>query len=405
MRRGGSLALLVAAEVAAMSLWFSASAVVPALAQDLTLSPTRLALFTSAVQAGFVVGTVISALLLLADRVDARRLFALSALVAAIANGGLLILPMDGAMVIVLRFLTGLCMAGVYPVGMRIAASWARTDGGSDMGLLVGLLVAALTLGSATPHLLNGLGGLDWRFTIAGGSVLALAAAVMVTGVAMGPNTSRSPPFNPSHALAGFRQPALRLANLGYLGHMWELYAMWAFVVLFLEASFAMQLPPAVAAAWAPMAAFAAIGIGGVVGCLAGGWLADRAGRTLVTSLAMSASALCAVATALVFGLAPWLVFALVLLWGVAVIADSAQFSASVAELSDPRLVGTMLTVQTSAGFLLTLVTIHLMPLLVEAVGWRFAFVALAPGPILGVWAMLSLRRRPEAGCLAGGRR
>lgn len=399
-----SLAVLAVAEVLALALWFSATAVVPALKAEYGLDAFQTAAFTSAVQIGFVAGTLISAFLGLADRLDPRRFFSVATLMAGIANGAILLLEPTDALVGALRFVTGMCMAGIYPVGMKLAATWARPGGGGDLGLLVGLLVGAVTLGSASPHIFNAFGGIDWRFTIGATSVAAIAAAALIPLAGIGPNVTKAPPFNPRAALSGFTTPALRLANFGYLGHMWELYAMWAWIVVFLQASFVVTMPDGQAAEWAKIAAFATVAAG-AVGSLGGGLFADRWGRTTLTIGALAISGSCAILVGVLFGGPPWLMIALCLVWGVSVVADSAQFSASIAELSDRALVGTMLTVQTCAGFLLTLATIHIIPLVAEAVGWQWAFSVLAIGPVAGIWAMARLRQRPEAAQLAGGKR
>jgi MFS family permease len=399
-----ALTLLAICEVAAMSLWFSASAVIPSLRLEYALSDHQAALLTSSVQAGFVVGTLISAILGLADRIDPRRFFMVSAIVATLANGVLLIADPTSMTVLACRFLTGACMAGVYPVGMKMVTTWAK----DDMGLLVGLLVGALTLGSAAPHFLNAFGGLDWRIAIGSASAISLTSAVLINFVKLGPNWTTAPPFNPRAAFGALTNPALRLANFGYLGHMWELYAMWAWLGLFLDASFRLSggfSGEDGAAFWARMATFAAIGIGGGAGSLLGGYIADRKGRTFLTMGAMGVSAACAMSVGFLFGGDPVLLFLLCFLWGASVIADSAQFSASIAELAPPERVGTMLTLQTSMGFLLTLATIHLMPLAVDSMGWRYAFAVLAIGPILGVIAMGRLRAHPDSIKLANGRR
>ena len=400
-RRGWSLALLSFCEVAAMSLWFSASAVVPSLIAEYGLSPQQASMMTSAVQIGFVAGTVTSALLGLADRLDPRRFFMASALVAALANALLLVVAPASALVFVLRFVTGACMAGIYPVGMKMAVSWAR----DDVGLLMGMLVAALTLGSAAPHLFNAFGGVDWQFTLLAASALALLSALLINLVGLGPNLAPAPRFSPGVALQAFRRPALRWANFGYLGHMWELYAMWAWLVVFLDASFREVMEAEPAAWWSRLATFGAMGIGGAIGCLLGGAIADRYGRTTLTMGAMTASGLCALGIGFLFGASPWLLSLLAAVWGVTIVADSAQFSASIAELSPPEYIGTMLTVQTSVGFLLTLFTVHLVPPLAAAWGWQYAFAALAIGPFLGVFAMSRLRAHPDAARLAGGRK
>jgi MFS family permease len=395
-----SIAVIAICQVAAMALWFSASAVVPALIVEFRLTPFQQAAFTSGVQAGFVIGCLTSALLGLPDRVDPRRLFGACAVVGALANALVLVVDPASFAAPLLRVITGAAMAGVYPVGMKLAATWAK----EDMGLMVGILVGALTLGSASPHLFNAIGGIDWRIPLALASVSALAAALAIGLAGIGPSRSVAPRFDPRAVLAAWRDVPLRFANLGYLGHMWELYAMWAWIGVFFNASFALTLPADVAPVAAKIAAFATIGAG-AIGSVGAGLLADRLGRTTLTIAAMAVSGSCAATIGLAFGGDPVWLIALAMVWGISIVADSAQFSASIAELADRARVGTMLTVQTALGFTLTLVTIHLMPYLVSALGWRYAFVPLAIGPAVGVWAMARLRRHPGSVAMAGGRR
>ena len=394
--------MLAIAELLAMAPWFSASAIAPTLARVWQLSPVTTAWLTISVQLGFVAGALVSAILTLADRLSARRLVAGSAALAAIATLGVA-LSSGITMGLACRLLTGAALAGVYPPGMKIAAGWFK----EGRGLAIGILVGALTLGSASPHLVRwAVSPAAWRVVLIVAALSALAGGLLVLLVPNdGPFAAPSPPFDLAAASRILRDRGVLLANLGYLGHMWELYAMWTWMAVFIAASeHARRAAAADVTGLAALVTFAVVG-SGAIGCWLGGKYADRWGRTLVTGTAMVVSGSCASLVGLFFG-APLVALApLLLVWGISVVADSAQFSAAVSELAPSDYVGTALTLQTSLGFLLTCATIYLLPTVAAAIGWRWSMSVLAIGPVFGVWAMLALRRRPEALQLAGGAR
>ncbi|HEV2901814.1 MAG TPA: MFS transporter [Gaiellaceae bacterium] len=381
-----ALALLAAALVLSMTTWFSATAVVPQLREEWGLGNTASAWLTIAVQVGFVAGALAGSALSVADVFPPRLAILAGALGAAAAN--LVLVAADGPAVgIAARVATGFCLAGVYPPALKLASTWFRRGRGTALGIVVG----ALTLGSAVPHLVNGLGGLDWQMVVWVTSVLTAAGGIVVfLGVPEGPYSFPSARFDPRQAGLVLRNRGVRLASLGYFGHMWELYAMWAWFLVF----FAAVAADGQAAAYAT---FAVIGVG-AVGCGIGGVLGDRWGRPETTAAMMGVSAGCALAIGLVADAPAAVVLALGLVWGFAVVADSAQFSTLVTELAEQAYVGTALGLQMAVGFALTVPTIWLLPFLEDEVGWRWAFAFLVPGPVLGIFAMLRLRRLERLG-------
>ena len=393
-----ALVLLSLAELFGMALWFSGSAVVPALSHEWNLSTSQASWLANAVQFGFVAGTLVSATLNLSDIITTRHLFAVSALLGALTNAFFGLYAHQVHTAIGLRFLTGVCLAGVYPPGMKLMATWFRERRGMALGVLVG----ALTMGKATPYLVNALGSADWRINVLFVSILAvLGGLVVLLFVADGPHALPPASFDLTQIVKVFGNRGVRLASFGYFGHMWELYAMWIWIPVMIRASVAMrQGNPVLAEA----GSFLVIGAG-AIGCVVAGLIADRVGRTVVTSVAMGISGSCCLLVGFLFGGSVWLLLLLAVIWGASVVADSAQFSSCVTELGDPKYIGTALTLQMCVGFLLTTVSIELIPKIVDVVTWRFAFMILAPGPFLGVLAMLRLRQLPEATKIAHGRR
>lgn len=392
------LTILASALLLAMTTWFSATAVIPQLRSLWSLSASQAAWLTIAVQLGFVAGALGSAIMSLADRYSPRRLMLCGAIGAAILNALLLLSPGVSAS-ISLRAGTGLFLAGVYPPAMKAMATWFRYRRGSALGIMVG----ALTIGSATPHLVNGLGGLDWRMVIVATSVLTLAGGLVAEFAGRdGPYPFPRGSFDPRRTWQVFTDRGVLLSSIGYFGHMWELYAMWAWFAVFFARTLTLQ-GAAEPVRLAALATFAVIGVGGA-GCWVGGELGDRWGRTRITILAMAISGSCALTIGLLRTAPLPLVFGVGLLWGFWVIADSAQFSTVITEVADQSYVGTALTLQLAIGFTLTVATIWLIPFLEAAVTWRYAFAALALGPVAGIAAMRALGRSPEASRISGGR-
>ena len=386
-RRWGMLALLSLAVLLGMSVWFTASAVSPLLRAEWGLSASQVGWLTTLVQLGFVAGTAAAAVLNLADILPARGYFAATAVLAAAANLAVLLAP-SYELVLAFRFLTGFFLAGVYPTAMKMAATWFL----KGRGVAIGTVVGALTLGKAAPFLMGSLEGWGLPPVVTGASLGAVGGALLVLMFYRpGPHAFLRKPFSWDLVGVVARHRPTRLAIWGYLGHMWELYAFWSAVVLFLAGHLAAQgadQPESGAAFWT----FVVIAVGGL-GAIHAGRLADRVGREAVASGALLVSGALALGVGWLLAAPSWVVLPLLLVWGYAVVADSAQFSALVTEVSPSHAVGTALTLQTSLGFLLTMVTIQGTPVLAEVAGWGWAFAFLAPGPLVGLWAMARLHQ------------
>jgi MFS family permease len=387
-RRWRMLALISLAELLGMCVWFAANAVAPQLAVRWGLSQAEAGWLSTVVQLGFVLGTAVAALLNLADTLSSRWYFAGAATAAGAMNAALLIAP-GYRWALVFRMLTGVCLAGVYPPAMKMAATWFM----NRRGLAIGIVVGALTIGKATPYLVHAIPGAGVNPVILCASTAALLAALLI-GAAYrdGPAPFPRRPFTLALVGTVLRNKEYRQVLGGYAGHMLELYACWIWLPSFLAASaIAQGYNAATSAGWVNALSFIVLAAG-ALGCILGGELADRIGPVRLVVISMFVSGSCALLTPLVFGALAALVVALLLIWSVSVIADSAQFSTLVTRVVDPHAIGTALTLQTSIGFLLTTITIQLVPLVVAVVGWRYAFPMLALGPALGIAAIRRLR-------------
>lgn len=391
------LAVVGLAVVMPLSTWFSATAVAPDMSRDLGLTMSQVTWLTNAVQLGFVLGALVSSFFALADIWPMKTILAIGAVFAGLANAFLLLEPGANA-AIGARFVTGASLALVYPTAMKFIGTWFQTARGLAMGAVVG----ALTLGSASPHLIRATDtGVDWRTVILTTSIGCFLAAFIFLFLKEGPHRFKSARFSLGHIRGVVGNRAAMLANMGYFGHMWELYALWGWFLAYITAAQSNGL----GITNASLLTFCAIGIG-TFGCLAGGWFADRIGRCLTSAAAMALSGGCALLIGFVYD-GPLFLFILVaLIWGFSTIADSAQFSAAVSEVSDPALIGSSLAFQMGVGFAITIFSVWLIPQIVEYAGdWQWAFSVLAIGPLLGIWAMLSLRAHPDAVKIANGKR
>jgi MFS family permease len=388
------LAWLSLAMFFGMTLWFSATAANAPIVAEFHLTSAQTAWLTMAVQGGFVVGTLISALLNLPDVLSARRLFSVGCLLGALANAALAVAPGPTTLV-ALRIATGAALAWVYPPGMKVAAGWFQEQRGMALGTLIG----ALTIGSAFPHLLASASAtIPWRtLMLIASSLAVLGGALILVRVGDGPYVSSSAAFDPGAVARVFADRQTRLATLGYLGHMWELYAVWTWIAAFATAAQSGAGGLAGVSTMGSIVAFVTIA-SGAIGSAAAGTFADRIGKARIAAWAMVISGTCCAAAGLIYRAPLVILVVFAVVWGGAVVADSAQLSALVAQYSPRDHVGTALTIQTCVGFLLTMVSIRLLPIAAQAIGWQWVFLCLAPGPFLGALALkaLTVKERKE---------
>lgn len=386
--------LLAAVEVMGLTVWFSATAVSRSLQAEWSIDSLSAVWLTASVQLGFVTGGITSALLTLGDRFPPHFVIGAAAFGAGVSTA-VLAVAADGLWpAIVLRFLTGMFLAGVYPIGMKVMSTWASPR---QRGIAFGLLLGALTVGSGMPHLISGLGDrLPWRMImLIAACITILAGLIAVMWIRPGEyggGTTARPKMR--YAWEGFKTRAPLLANLGYFGHMWELYALWTWLPTYLLFS-QKRLGEAANSGWIGLWSFIAIGAAGLVGCLIGGWMADRFGRSAAAVFALVVSGLCCLLSPIMFTVAGPLLLVFLVVWGASVIADSGVFSTALSESVDPNYVGTSLTAQTTIGYLITVITIQLVPLTANLSSWQFAFLILLPGPVIGAIAM-HLRRHDQ---------
>lgn len=387
-----NITILVIAQVAAMALWFITAAILGDMTRDVTLTSGVTAALSSAVQGGFVLGALVSAFTGIADRFPPKLVFAISIWLGALATALLLVVPVGSIQAILLRGFTGFCLAGVYPVGMKIAIGWSA----KHRGFLVGLLVGGLTLGSAAPHLLTWLGGADWRSTIVIACALAACAGVLILFTENGPLHASATKFDVRTVSYAWTNHNVRRAYGGYLGHMWELYVMWAWIGLALSISFSQQIDAEAARELSKLVTFFVIAAG-AVSCAIAGRIADVIGKAELTIIAMAISGASAVLFALFFGGPVWLMVLISVVWGMSIIPDSAQFSALVADYTPAEKAGSLMTFQTALGFALTTVTVQLAPMVANTIGWPWLMAILALGPVFGIYSMWALRGKARS--------
>lgn len=390
------LLLISLAMLGAMTTWFSMTAVLPTLIELWDLSSSEVSYITIMVNFGFIVGSLVSAFMNLPDRVQPHILCFWSAMLAGISTILIALLADSLFVALIFRLFTGVALSGVYGPGLKLVSTWFQLRRGMAMGVVVG----ALTIGSAGPHLFKGFGITSWELVLMITGVCSILSGIFMLFVKVGPYPLPVGAFDPNAIPRAFKNQKVRLANFGYFGHMWELLAMWSWFGLFVAESFrtsGMNIPSSAAA----LVTFIVIG-SGLFGAWFGGVFADRIGREQVTLWSLGVSGTIALFIGFFFGSSPWIVAIFGVIWGVSIIADSAQFSALLTEHTDQRYVGSTLTIQLAIGYVLTIIVIFLVPFVESIVGWKYTFLILLPGPILGFISMFRLHRLKKKEVMVG---
>ncbi|MHA2008563.1 MAG: MFS transporter [Promethearchaeota archaeon] len=393
------LTLVSIALLFSLTVWFSANAITPQLIILWNLNQTDLALLSIILIIGFVLGGLIYSVFNLPDLINTPIFFSLNALLAALGNF-LAALSPNFLFFITFRFITGFFLAGVYPTAMKLISSWFKRN----RGLAIGILLGALTAGSGLPYIFNLTGLPNWRIMLSISSLLALFGSVLIfTFIQEGSHLVKGAKFQFSNIKELFSKKSVRYANYSYFGHMWELYAFWVWIPKFLQEVHSRTNPGIDLNLYFSLGTFLVF-ISGALGNMIGGKVADIIGRTKFNILMSIVSGLSSLTIG--FFLNNYvLAVVIAIIWGLTVVPDSPQYSAMISELSNPAYIGTALAIQTAVGFAITNITIWLLPIIVDLIGWTYGFVFLVFGPVFGIYSLLKLRKEPDSVKIALGKK